>query len=612
MTNYSTSLRWKLPTIPFRRLLLLALLLAGARRGGAQAPPWQLAVCSSNSSSTAGESGAEDLAVDAAGNVFVTGWFTGSVTFGTIVLNSAGGNDVFVTKWDATAQAFTWAVSGGGTGFDRGQGIAVSGANVFVTGVFESGGTARFAGQLLPGAGLQDMFVAKFTDTSTGHTAASSSFANGWATSGGGTSNDAGNGIAVRSTGVFVAGDFSCGTNAIIAGRALPGVGTNNDSDVFVAKYVDTSTGSAPATSSFANGWAVSGGGLGTDVANGLVVSGAGVFVTGQFTSNSNAIIAGQTLVGAGGTDIFVAKFLDTSTGSAPASSSFANGWATSGGGTSYDVAYGIAVRGTGVFVTGGFGSNANARFAGQVLAGLGSTDVFVAKYLDTSTGNTPLTSSVANGWATSGGTTYPDVGKKIAVSGTSVFVTGVFSGTNAHFAGQVVAGTGGYDVFVAKYLDTSTNSTPAASSFTNGWATYGGGSGDDLGTGIAVGGQQLYATGLATPPATFGSVVTGIAGTGYSYALARLTDPTLPLATVAPAAPASILTLAPNPSTGRVAVAGAAPGAAVAVCDALGRRVLTATADATGTAQLLLPAGLAPGVYVVRGGGQARRLAVE
>jgi hypothetical protein len=47
-----------------------------------------------------------------------------------------------------------------------------------------------------------------------------------------------------------------------------------------------------------------------------------------------------------------------------------------------------------------------------------------------------------------------------------------------------------------------------------------------------------------------------------------------------------------------------------VQVLDALGRQVATATADATGTAAL--PAGLAPGVYVVRAGAQALRLTVE
>ena len=70
-------------------------------------------------------------------------------------------------------------------------------------------------------------------------------------------------------------------------------------------------------------------------------------------------------------------------------------------------------------------------------------------------------------------------------------------------------------------------------------------------------------------------------------------------------------LTLAPNPGRATT-LSGAAAGAAVTVYDALGRRVLAASADAAGTARLVLPAELPAGVYVVRSGTRAVRLAVE
>ena len=69
------------------------------------------------------------------------------------------------------------------------------------------------------------------------------------------------------------------------------------------------------------------------------------------------------------------------------------------------------------------------------------------------------------------------------------------------------------------------------------------------------------------------------------------------------PAKPASALT---------ATLTGAAPGAAVLVFDAVGRLVLTLPADATGTAALAWPNGLATGVYVVRTGSRALRLTVE
>ena len=53
-------------------------------------------------------------------------------------------------------------------------------------------------------------------------------------------------------------------------------------------------------------------------------------------------------------------------------------------------------------------------------------------------------------------------------------------------------------------------------------------------------------------------------------------------------------------------------PGAVVTVFDALGRGVLASATDAAGTAALVLPRGLATGVYVVRVGSNALRLTVK
>ena len=449
-----------------------------------------------------------------------------------------------------------------------------------------------------------------------------SSFANGWATSGGGVGDDFGNAIAVQGANVFVTGSF-VSNNAAIAGQALTGPGGR---DLFVAKYTDTSTGGTAATSSFINGWALADGGTSSDYGQGLAVQGTGIFVTGSFTSGSNAHIAGQALTGSGtnNPDVFVAKYIDTSTGSTPATSSFANGWATSGGspgalGTNVEGGQAIAVQGTSIFVTGYFSSNNNANIAGQSLTGAGATDVFVAKYIDTSTGSTPATSSFANGWATSGGGTATDQGFGIAVRGTNVFVAGTFTSnggitTNAAFAGQSLIGAGRADAFVAKYIDTSTGSTPATSSFANGWATSGGSSSIDFGYGIAMSGQQVYVVGNVVPPATFAPFAIGMPGTDRTAFLAGLTDPTLtPLAAAPAATPvATGFTLSPNPARTACTVQGAPAGAALEVFDALGRAVAAGTANATGTARLALPAGLPPGVYVVRGGGLARRLAVE
>jgi hypothetical protein len=72
-------------------------------------------------------------------------------------------------------------------------------------------------------------------------------------------------------------------------------------------------------------------------------------------------------------------------------------------------------------------------------------------------------------------------------------------------------------------------------------------------------------------------------------------------------------LSLFPNPTrSGAATLTGTLPGTVVTVLDALGRPVTSATADAAGTAALVLPAGLATGVYMVRVGTRALRLTVE
>ena len=74
----------------------------------------------------------------------------------------------------------------------------------------------------------------------------------------------------------------------------------------------------------------------------------------------------------------------------------------------------------------------------------------------------------------------------------------------------------------------------------------------------------------------------------------------------------AADLVLYPNPTRSAATLTGAVPGTVVTVFDALGRLVTSAPADAAGTAALVLPAGQATGVYVVRAGAKALRLTVE
>src|SRR5262245_39882773 len=88
--------------------------------------------------------GGNDLATDAAGDVYMVGNFSGGMTpaGSSSPLVSAGGNDIFVAKY-ARSGAFQWATSLGGSQNDRGSSIAVdAGGNVVVGGIYA--GTANF------------------------------------------------------------------------------------------------------------------------------------------------------------------------------------------------------------------------------------------------------------------------------------------------------------------------------------------------------------------------------------------------------------------------------------------------------------------------------------
>lgn len=102
-------------------------------------------------------------------------------------------------------------------------------------------------------------------------------------------------------------------------------------------------------------------------------------------------------------------------------------------------------------------------------------------------------------------------------------------------------------------------------------------------------------------------------ANEGRATVSVRLNGGTGPLASRSGAARPSF-TLAPNPAPARstVRLTGLPPGQPVQVLDALGREVARVAAGRGGPTHLLLPAGLAPGVYLVRSGHQTARLAVE
>ena len=78
------------------------------------------------------------VATDGDGNIFVTGAFEDSVSFGATTLVSQGGYDVFIVKYNPSGSV-VWAISSGGTENDYGFGVSTdSNGNVFICGDFSS------------------------------------------------------------------------------------------------------------------------------------------------------------------------------------------------------------------------------------------------------------------------------------------------------------------------------------------------------------------------------------------------------------------------------------------------------------------------------------------
>ena len=115
-----------------------------------------------------GDDAASGSAVDTSGNAYVTG-FTGSPDFPTtnaIRPVSAGGQDAFVLRLNAGGSALDYSTYLGGSGDDRGNGIAVdSFRNAYIVGTTNSSNFPTVSAFQSALAGATDAFVTKINST---------------------------------------------------------------------------------------------------------------------------------------------------------------------------------------------------------------------------------------------------------------------------------------------------------------------------------------------------------------------------------------------------------------------------------------------------------------
>lgn len=356
-----------------------------------------------------GNDAATSLAIDGGGNVYVAGSFENRMIFGTDTLTSAGGTDIFIAKYSSGGN-YLWAKRAGGPGNDIANAVAVDAAgNVFIAGAFSD--SVRFGNLAwMYSAGSSDMFIAQYTYLGVVQ----------WSARAGGIGNDFITALAVNSSGLYTAGSF---TDSLTVGADM--LKSSGNTDIFLAKF---STSGSPQ-------WARKAGGIASDAANTIaldiagnvliggkvgdsaifgsittgryggqdgfiaqytssggaqwarIMGGAGddnvtsigadstgaVFCTGYFSETAS--IGGRSIISAGLTDAFVAKYSSIGYGL----------WSQRGGGTDADASFSLNVdNNRSSYICGTF--YYEATYGNTILGGQGDYDMFIARLTNVET----------------------------------------------------------------------------------------------------------------------------------------------------------------------------------------------------------------------------------
>jgi len=297
------------------------------------------------------------VATDANGNVFATGYYNNTITFGSHTLLGTVGADYFIVKYDSTGNVL-WAKNANGTYDDYGNCLATDASgNVYVAGNFGSN-SITFQGYTISNAslGTPEIFIVKYDPT--GNVL--------WAKSAKGTGGvDIPYGIKTDNTGnIYLTGSFDSsplimGTDSIYASGA---------SCVFIAKY------NSSGTALWARGSTISGT-LDESEGYGLTVdSGGSIYVVGSFIGDEITFAGHNLLTHSINSynDIFIVQYSN-------------NGnylWGRSIGGNLSDEGFAITSNAGGdVYITGYFYSSSFSFGSIPVNISSGSSgDVYLAK----------------------------------------------------------------------------------------------------------------------------------------------------------------------------------------------------------------------------------------
>jgi hypothetical protein len=450
--------------------LLAALLAGGGAACSAQQLTFDLAYMSGDTHSS-GESWPGALATDAQGNVYVGGYFAGTIHFGSQQFTSHISHyDIFVAKYTADGDLL-WVQQAGLNGDERVRGLAVDAAsNVYVSGTYV--GPTQFGTQaplLNAGSTDEDVFVAKLDASGAWQ----------WVVGAGGSGSDGASSLALAPSGQLVVGGYFTSPTAIFGTTQLLNSqpATASSTDIFVARLTTAGT------------WlsATKVGGTGNDALYDLAIDAAGnTYVCGSF-EGPQLQVGTSALANAssnGTMDGFVAQLSAAGTWQ----------WANRLGGPDQDMLLGLTLDSSGrPYVTGSFRS-ATITLGSTTLTNTAAVtgDIMVAA----------LNASGSWRWASRAGGPATDLGIGLAVQ-----PTGQLTVAGQFYSRQLPVGAGSLtnsattvgdgEAFVAR-LD-------AAGNWLTGLAPVGGGE-KDMRRAVVAADGSVYLSGMYWgTPATFG-----------------------------------------------------------------------------------------------------------
>jgi hypothetical protein len=355
----------------------------------------------------------QSIALDASGNIYITGGFTGPTsTFGTTTLANTTptlpGTDILVAKLTNAGQ-WVWAVSAGGTLGEDGKDIKLDAlGNIYITGEFNSPQLVIGSTTLVNLTTTQssDAFVAKLDATGNWL----------WGVRAGGTGSEVGNGLAVEASGnVYFVGSMQSPTvtfGSITLAQTSPEA-------AFVAKLAPNGTYLWARTGGSSTSY-YDGQGIALDAAS-------NVYITGTFAYGS-ITLGTTTLANAGSSDFYVAQLNGAGQW----------GWATRAGGAGIETGTHLVADGRGSVYVMGYYEGAALPIGATLLPYQGTIhDWYVAK-LAAATG--------AWRWAVRAGGTENDVSMGLTVdSRQAVYVAGYYQSPSLSLAPLTLPGNSNF-----------------------------------------------------------------------------------------------------------------------------------------------------------------------